>query len=228
MAPDRLPAGNTLSRPRAPPPVHSCASGLVMAGGRGSRMGAGEKLLAPHGGRESVLRVADALAGSGRIGRVLAAVSDHAPRARALLESRGVETIGTPGRGYPRDMAEALSRIELPAMVVPGDMPLMDAGAVRQILDACDPSAAWTSVVCDAEFAEKLSSELGPPAPGGRVYSGISVVGARVPEGKTAAETLLVYNDARAALNLNCPPDLGLLCASRGGAADAGGRAGRP
>lgn len=175
-----------------------------------------------------MLRVADALAGSGRIGRVLAAVSDHAPRARALLESRGVETIVTPGRGYPRDMAEALSRIELPAMVVPGDMPLMDAGAVRQILDACDPSAAWTSVVCDAEFAEKLSSEPGPRAPGGGVYSGISVVGARVPEGRTSAETLLVYNDERAALNLNCPPDLGLLGASRGGAADAGGRAGRP
>ena len=198
-----------------------------MAGGRGSRMGNSKKLLALYGGRESVLRVADAMASSGRIGRVRAAVSPHAPRARALLESRGVETVETPGRGYPLDMAAALSGAELPAMVVPGDMPAMDAGAVRQILDACDPSAPWTSVVCDAGFAEKIGAEPGPCAPGGRVYSGISVVGARVPEGE-AAETLLVYNDARAAFSLNRPRDLGLLCAARGGAADAGRRAGRP
>ena len=197
-----------------------------MAGGRGSRMGNSEKLLALYGGRESVLRVADAMAGSGRIGRVRAAVSDHAPRARALLESRGVETVETPGRGYPLDMADALSEVELPAMVVPGDMAAMDASAVRQILDACDPSAPWTSVVCDAGFARSLGAEPGPCAPGGRVYSGISVVGARA-DGE-AAETLLVYNDARAALSLNRPGDLGLLRAARGGAADAGSRAGRP
>lgn len=202
--------------------------GLVMAGGRGSRMGGSEKLLALHEGLESVLRVAGALEESGRIGRVAAAVSPHAPRARALLESRGVPTVDTPGAGYPRDMAEALAALGTPSMVVPGDMPLMDAGAVRQILDTRDPSAPWTSVVCDAAFVRGLGLEPGPAAPGGACYSGISVVSAPVPRGKAAAESLLVYNDARAAFNLNRPGDLGLLGAARRGAADAGGRSGGP
>ena len=198
-----------------------------MAGGRGSRMGS-EKLLALHEGRESVLRVADALAGSGRIDGVAAAVSPHAPRARALLESRGVRTVPTPGAGYPDDMAEALSLLELPVMVVPGDMPMMDAGAVRDILGMWDPAAPWTSVVCDESFVRGAGIEPGPPAPDGRIYSGISVVGARVARGKKADEETLLYNDVRAAFNLNRPRDLELLGAARGGAADAGGRSGGP
>lgn len=168
------------------------------------------KLTALRGGRESVLRVADALCESGRVDSVAAAVSDHAPRARALLESRGVRTVATRGRGYPLDMADALCETGTPAMVVPGDMAMMDSGAVRAILDSADPGAALTSVVYDASFARSLGMEPGPEAPGGRAYSGISVVGSELPPGG-AEESLLVFNDARAAFNVNFPEDLAIL-----------------
>ena len=183
--------------------------GLVMAGGRGSRMRGHAKLLAKHRGRESVLRVVDALSKSNRTDCVAAAVSEHAPRTLSLLESRGVRTVFTRGLGYPLDMAEALSALGTPAMVVPGDMALMDAGAVRAILDSADTEAGLTSVVCDASFVRELGLELGPPAPGGRVYSGISVVGAPLPDGE-APESLLVFNDMRAAFNANTLEDYAL------------------
>ena len=197
-----------------------------MAGGRGSRMGGRAKLTALHEGRESVLRVADALAGSGRMDGVAAAVSAHAPRARALLESRGVRTLATRGLGYPLDMAEAISRLGAPAMVVPGDMALMDAGAVRRILELAGTAAGWASVVYGISYARSLGLEPGPPAPGGRAYSGISVAGA-APSGP-AAESLVEFNDARAVFNINRPGDLGLLGAARRGAAEAAARAGGP
>ena len=180
--------------------------GLVMAGGRGSRMRGHAKLLAKHCGRESVLRVVDALAESNRMDCVTAAVSKHAPRTRSLLESRGVRTVFTRGLGYPLDMAEALSVLGTPAMVVPGDMALMDADAVRAILDSTNTEAGLTSVVCDASFVRELGLEPSPLAPGGRVYSGISVVGAPLPDGE-APESLLVFNDVRAAFNANTLKD---------------------
>lgn len=172
-------------------------------------MRGGAKLLARRGGRESVLRVVDALAESNRMDGVAAAVSGHAPRARSLLESRGVRAVPTRGLGYPLDMAEALSVLGTPAMVVPGDMILMDAGAVRAILDLADAGAGLTSVVCDASFVRQLGLEPGPQAPGGRIYSGISVVRAPLPDGE-APESLLVFNDARAAFNTNTPEDSAL------------------
>ena len=201
--------------------------GIVMAGGRGSRMGGRPKLLALRDGRESVLRVTAALEESGRMDGVAAAVSAHAPRTRALLESRGVRTVATRGLGYPLDMAEAVSKLGAPAMVVPGDMAMMDAGAVRRILELAGAGTGWASIVYDVSYARRTGLEPGPPAPGGRAYSGISVVGAPVPRGPAPA-SLVVFNDARAAFNINRPGDLALLGAARSGPAEAPARAGRP
>ena len=117
-------------------------AGLVMAGGRGARMsgsgGPREKLLIERGGTPAVLGVVDAMLGSGAVHSVHAATSPHAPAAAAALRRAGVGIVPTAGAGYSADLAEAVSALARagyagPALVVPGDMPLLTAAALRSL-----------------------------------------------------------------------------------------------
>ena len=117
-------------------------AGLVMAGGRGGRMsgsgGPREKLLIERGGTPAVLGVVDAMLGSGAVHSVHAATSPHAPAAAAALRRAGVGIVPTAGAGYSADLAEAVSALARaghagPALVVPGDMPLLTAAALRSL-----------------------------------------------------------------------------------------------
>ncbi|MDA7959849.1 MAG: NTP transferase domain-containing protein [Nitrosopumilus sp.] len=190
--------------------------GLVMAGGRGSRMGGAEKLLLPRGD-PSVMRVVGALRGAGL--RVRAVASGSAPRTRQVLLDAGVDVLDSPGAGYPADLGLALSGIDGPALVVPGDAALMDAAMAREITGLLDRSA-WTSVVSTVGFLRGAGLAPGPPAGAGLCYTGISVVGMDARGG--SPERLRVVDDKRAAFNINSGWDLALLGAADDLAVDPG------
>lgn len=195
--------------------------GLVMAGGRGSRMagsgGPAEKLLIEHRGRPVVLGVVDALRGSGVVSEVHAATSPHAPAAADALGRAGVGIIPTRGAGYSLDLGEAVSALAGrgragPVLVVPGDMPFLRAGDLRCAARAYAEWAAaagrgpgrgrqppaWACIVAPAAKCIGRGAEHRTPE-GDTAYTGVSV--ASLPGAARTAATAAGECEARIALD---------------------------
>ncbi|ABK78602.1 4-diphosphocytidyl-2C-methyl-D-erythritol synthase [Cenarchaeum symbiosum A] len=179
--------------------------GMIMAGGRGTRMGHTEKLLL--GGTPMVLRVLDALKQSGCFGGIAAAISPNAPDTALLLEERGVRVIETGGSGYPQDLNRALSDLEGTVMAVPGDLPLLDAQVIRVLVDRCRQGDSWTSFVVSEGFLCTMGLRGGyyTEYNGKRcAYTGVSVVDAgKAGPLQEIGERLEMVNDPRIAFNVN-------------------------
>ena len=87
--------------------------GLVMAGGRGSRMEfpAPEKLLLEYE-KPIIFHVIDSLNDSHCFSKVFAATSLNSPNTKQVLEERGIETLDTQGNGYVNDLNFLLQKMD--------------------------------------------------------------------------------------------------------------------
>ena len=205
-----------------------------MCGGRGTRLGDGEKPLATVAGRSMVDRALDALAAS-RVETAYAAVSPHTPRTRERLlrrrngheaasgESVELVVVDTPGDGYVADLQAAIAEgPTAPTLTLAADLPLLDGGAVDAVLDAhaaagADalsvrvPAARKRELGASADAATRYDEAEGGEADDAvreaaveRVPAGINVVGA--PDG-ASDEAVRATGDARHAVNVNRPGD---------------------
>ncbi|MCE2508902.1 MAG: NTP transferase domain-containing protein [Nitrosopumilaceae archaeon] len=186
--------------------------GLMMAGGRGSRMRPFPEKLTLGGHIPVALRVAGALCSCPAVSRTVAAVSPRAPRARAMLERR-VDTLETPGDGYSADLAYALGRLEGAVLVVPADLPLLD-GDILERVSGMHEKGSWTTVLVSEGYAARLGLSPGVSirldgAP--YRYTGISAVDAGLPDSPPRYVTI---NDYRLAANMNTIRDWALLGAA--------------
>jgi adenosylcobinamide-phosphate guanylyltransferase len=184
----------------------------IMCGGRASRMQAGtEKPLLKVDGVPMVERVASALAGSGRFGRIVAAVSPNTPRTKELLKSKGIEIIETAGEGYPQDLSRLLLTLKPERIiVVPADVPLLDAKAVGDIFDvAKGRQEPAVSIVLEKGFVESIGVK--PSVMFDRYcHSGITVFDTARVAGETVQERYVVMNRKEIALNVNTKEELEL------------------
>lgn len=138
-----------------------------MCGGRGTRLAtATEKPLVRVGGRPTVDRVVDALVAAPAVERVVAAVSPHTPATRAHLRERGPPptVVETAGEGYVADLDDALAAVSRPALTLAADLPLVDADAVTDVIEAYRAVAGDTDTVGDSE-ASGGDRETQAPAP---------------------------------------------------------------
>ncbi len=184
--------------------------GLVMAGGKGTRMDMpGEKLLLEYK-KPVVLHVVDALNESRCFSKVLAATSDNAPRTGELLLYNDVEIIKTKGEGYVPDLKLALSSVDEPTFVVSGDMPLLDGKLVQELVARHKKDAAWQSFVMTKKFLDLIDVKLEFAASvNGKecYYTGISIVDPKKISNENTEETLSIFDDKRIAVNLNTKED---------------------
>lgn len=187
--------------------------GLVMAGGRGTRMNLGEeKLLLVHK-KPAVLHVVDALKGSGCFSKIVAATSKHSPKTHRLLAEYGVETVSTEGDGYVQDLQSVLKTLDEPTLVVSGDMPLLDPQMIREIISRHMRESVWQSFVVTKEFLENhgMKAEFSVECDNKECYyTGVSIVHPRRASPHTK-ETCTILDDRRIALNLNTKYDYDLL-----------------
>ena len=205
-----------------------------MCGGRGTRLGDGEKPLATVAGRSMVDRALDALAAS-RVETAYAAVSPHTPRTRERLlrrrngheaasgESVELVVVDTPGDGYVADLQAAMAEgPTAPTLTLAADLPLLDGAAVDAVLgahvaadaDALSvrvPAARKRELGASADAATRYDEAEGGEADDAvreaaveRVPAGINVVGA--PDG-ASDEAVRATGDARLAVNVNRPGD---------------------
>ena len=136
---------------------------LIMAGGKGSRMGPGEveKPMLYVGGRHIIDRVVEAVSGAKGISRVLVSVSDNTPETEAFLKERGVETIRTSGNDFMEDMHTAFSVMDSDfVLTCPSDMPLLKSFTVDSFIDFFNPD--MESAIAVVEYDTVVNTGITP------------------------------------------------------------------
>jgi len=109
--------------------------GLVMAGGKGTRMNiSNEKLLLEYK-KPVIFHVIDALKNSHCFSQVIVATSPNSPDTKHVLEQNRIETLSTPGNGYVNDLNFLLQKMDGFVFVVSGDLPLLDEEIIQIITE---------------------------------------------------------------------------------------------
>ena len=159
------------------------------------------------------VRVVRALESCRTVTGVVAAVSPHAPRTKAVLEPYA-DMLDTPGAGYSADLAYALKQLEGPVLVVPADLPLLDGYVLERISDMHEEDF-WTTILVSEGYAARLGLSGGLTIRSGRVlcrYTGISMVDAGRLD---APPRYMRMDDYRLAANMNTIQDWMLLGAAQ-------------
>ena len=192
--------------------------GLVMAGGKGTRMDiSNEKLLLEYK-KPIIFHVIDALKNSHCFSKVIAATSQNSPDTKQALEQRGIETLTTSGSGYTNDLNFLLQSMDGFVFVVSGDLPLLDEKIIQDITEKFNSESVWTSFLSSKEFLNSLGLESSLLVNSDNIectYTGISIINAnKIKNLNSVKENYIILDDKRIAFNLNTKKDYELLNSS--------------
>jgi len=193
--------------------------GLVMAGGRGSRMEfpAPEKLLLEYE-KPVIFHVIDSLNDSHCFSKVFAATSPNSPDTKYELKQRGIETLDTQGNGYVNDLNLLLQKMNGLVFVTSGDLPLLDEKIIQVIIEKFNPKNVWTSFLVSKKFLNSLGLKSNLLINSGDidcVHTGISIINAdKIQNLDPVKENYIILDDKRIAFNLNTKKDYELLNSS--------------
>ena len=189
--------------------------GLVMAGGKGTRMKSNEeKLLLPYK-QPLVLHVIDALKNSNCFEKIIAATSPNSPQTKNILVENNITIIETSGEGFVTDLNNILKQLDDFVLVSSGDLPLLDGDIIKQIIDNVNRDKTWTSIVTTKSFQNSLNLEpecISTLNDEDYAQTGISIVNAsKISNLDTIEEDYLIIDDKRVCFNINTKNEYDLL-----------------
>jgi adenosylcobinamide-phosphate guanylyltransferase len=193
-----------MNRARAPRSVV-----VVMAGGRGTRLGRVEKPMLPVGGIPLVERVVRA-AEATELARVYIAVSPRTPRTQAYCRESDWQVIETRGDGYPEDVGELA--LSFPRFVTTSaDLPFVNPRSlVEFIMNVRTKRSGRVGLLPEALCRTRTPAALawsGTP----RVAAPARIVGVNwVVRGSTEIDRPFLFHDPDLQFNVNTPTDLRL------------------
>jgi len=189
--------------------------GLVMAGGKGTRMNLDDEKLLLQFKKPVILHVIDSLKNSNSFSKILAVTSCNSPKTKKLLEENDIETFDTSGIGYVEDLNSTLKTINDHVLVTSGDLPLLDEEIIKKIINQFDPKKTWTSILVTNKFLTTLGleSDFSVDFDGQTChYTGISLVNSeKISSLENLDENYIIIDDKRIAFNLNSKQDYDLL-----------------
>lgn len=187
---------------------------LVMAGGKGSRMGLSEeKPLLQVGGKPVIAHVLIALKNAKKVGSIVVAVSDYTPKTANLMSKFPVSVVHTPGKEFVFDMGYAVRALKLQTVLAIGaDFPLITAEVIDGIVnyyEQCGKPALSVVVPMEAKTKLGLSGKYEFELNGKHVVpAGINVIdGLRIDETELDEETY-VLDRKEVAFNINTVQEL--------------------
>jgi len=189
--------------------------GLVMAGGKGTRMESNQEKLLLEYKKPLILHVIDALKNSNCFDRIIAATSPNSPQTKTIISKHNVTIFETLGKNFVTDLNKILIELDDFVFITSGDLPLLDGQVVKQIVDAVNNDKTWTSIVSTKSFQSSLG--LNPEyvtSYNGQeyVHSGISIVNSsKIKNLETIEENYIIIDDKRVCLNINTKNDFKLL-----------------
>jgi len=189
--------------------------GLVMAGGKGSRMKTLEEKLLLKYVHPIILHAIYALQTSNYFSKIITATSPNSPKTKEMLENAGIEIFDTPGKGYVEDLNLILRSINDVVLVIPGDLPLLDDEIIKKIVNIYNSDNIWTSFLVTKDFLKSidLTSDFSIRFQNKECcFTGISIVNAKEINNLDLIEEIYyILDDKRIGMNLNTCEDYRLL-----------------
>lgn len=189
--------------------------GLVMAGGKGTRMNLDDEKLLLKFKKPVILHVVDSLKNSNSFSKIIAVTSCNSPKTKKLLEENDIETFDTSGIGYVEDLNSILKTINDSVLITSGDLPLLDEEIIKKIINQFDSKKTWTSILVTNKFLTTLGlkSDFSVDFDDQTChYTGISLVNSeKISSLKNLDENYIIIDDKRIAFNLNSKQDYDLL-----------------
>ena len=189
--------------------------GVVMAGGKGTRMDIDEEKLLLRYKKPIILHVVDSLKNSNFFSKILAVTSINSPKTKKLLEKNNIEIFDTSGIGYVADLNLVLKSIDDSVLVTSGDLPLLDREIIQKIVNQYDSEKTWTSILVTKKFLSALGLESDYPINFDDQtchFTGISLVNSKkITSLENLEENYVIIDDKRIAFNLNSKRDYDLL-----------------
>ncbi len=163
---------------------------LILAGGRGRRLGGGEKPLALCNGRPMIEWVVDAVVDTGAEAVVVA--SPWTPFTQNWCRAHDLLCVCTEGAGYIEDLAEAVGMLGLdePFLSLSADLPCLTSAIVDEVVAAyerqsCPALSVWVPVGDENACVEVVDGRRAIPA-------GINVLHAGMMDGEQEECRLLL------------------------------------
>ena len=185
--------------------------GLVMAGGKGTRMQGNEEKLLLEYKKPLVLHVIDALQKSNCFEKIIAATSPNSPQTQKILSDNKVKIFETLGENFVIDLNNILKELDDCVFVTSGDLPLLDETIVKQIVNTTNSEKTWVSVLTTKSFQSSLNLDtecLVSLNGEDHVHTGISIVNASKNKNlDSVKENYLIINDKRVCFNVNTKSD---------------------
>ncbi len=189
--------------------------GLVMAGGKGTRMKLDEEKLLLRYKKPVILHVINSLQNSNSFSKILAVTSSNSPKTKKFLQENNIEIFDTSGIDYVEDLNSALKTINDKVLITSGDLPLLDIDIIQNIITYFDPNNIWTSILVTNKFLTSLGMESNFTVDfnGQKChYTGISLVDSeKISSLDNLEENYVIIDDKRIAFNLNSKQDYDLL-----------------
>jgi len=182
---------------------------LLMAGGKGTRMGSDlEKPLITVNGKSLIEHVLGALQDSSLVDEIIVATSPHSPKTTLHMENLGFQVLVTPGKGYIEDLSFILSHEDFKdevILTITSDLVLITGEIIDLVLEEYhkSPTPAMSVMVPVEIFREHdLTASL--------VLENLVPSGLNILRGKDTEqdEEVLVLDKIELALNINSPEDI--------------------
>ena len=189
--------------------------GIIMAGGKGSRMNLPEEKLLLKFKKPIILQVAEALTTSDCFSKVIFITSPNSPKTKQLLEKNNYGIFDTPGTGYVEDLNLVLKSLNDSVLIVSADLPLLDSEIIKKIVNLYDPNNKWTTILVTKKFLKSLglSSDYDITFENKLCnYTGISMINSQqISNLENIKEKFVIVDDKRIGFNINTKQDYDLL-----------------
>ena len=193
---------------------------LIMAGGKGSRLGGIEKGLIELGGITILERELTALKESDCVSKIYVAVSQNTPKTLHFARTKKLEVITTLGRGYVEDSREALGRLSLGVtLVLCSDMPFLTPEIIKRAVSeyyekgkpALSLAIPKSSVPRSASIHNNNIEHSSLQNNSEVLPAGVNIIDGRLVSGDAMIdEASLVVDEPLGLLNVNTPEELAL------------------
>ena len=185
--------------------------GLIMAGGKGTRMQSDEEKLLLEYKKPLILHVIDALKNSKCFEKIIAATSPNSPKTQKILVDNNIIVFETLGENFVTDLNNILKQWDDYVFVTSGDLPLLDENIIKQIIDTTNFDKIWTSVLTTKSYQSSMNLDTECVVSFNDVdyvHTGISIVNAsKIKNLDSIEEDYLIINDKRVCLNVNTKND---------------------
>lgn len=189
--------------------------GIIMAGGKGSRMKLPQEKLLLKYKKPIILKVADALSNSNCFSKIIFITSKNSPKTKQLLQKNNYEIFESSGTGYVEDLNQILKLLREPVFVTSADLPLLDSEIIKKVTNFYDPNITWTSILVTKKFLQSLGLSSDYEITINEQicnFTGISMINSQnISNLDNIKENFVILNDKRIGFNINTKEDFSLL-----------------